>query len=321
MSTPTIAPDGASGRPVRRSAGEPDRRPRPPAPRGRADPRLAVGRDPADRRAPRRDRRRRHRDPRSCRRSPTRWLERRPDLPPDRRPGRPGRRGRASASRSAAPRSRPSRGAWAPGSSARPTGPPVPAFGVAQASSIVWLAGSLLAEVPCRAWRRRPATSTAVRTLDPVPAATDRDRRRPRSAPRHDRPARRLRRVRAAARPAGRPAGRPGRAGDRGRRRGQHASRSRRRRAGCPSVGTGFVVGPSYVVTNAHVVAGAADAVARPGPAAGSSTRCRSCSIRSWTSPCSTSPGLRVTALQFAAAGPEPRRPRCDPRLSRAAGG
>ena len=73
---------------------------------------------------------------------------------------------------------------------------------------------------------------------------------------------------------------------------------------GLSSVGTGFVVGPSYVLTNAHVVAGAATRDARPGSAARSSMRCPCCSTRPSTSPSSTSTGLRVTALQFAAQDP-----------------
>ena len=73
---------------------------------------------------------------------------------------------------------------------------------------------------------------------------------------------------------------------------------------GLSSVGTGFVVSPSYVLTNAHVVAGQAARRARPGPRPGPRRGARCCSIRPWTSPCSTSTGLRVTALRFAAQDP-----------------
>ena len=72
------------------------------------------------------------------------------------------------------------------------------------------------------------------------------------------------------------------------------------------SVGSGFVVAQGYVVTNAHVVAGAdARGVRVAGDRTGaSSTPSRSCSIPSSISRCSTSPGCRRRRLFFARSDP-----------------
>ena len=114
----------------------------------------------------------------------------------------------------------------------------------------------------------------------------------------------------------------PRRAGDRGRRRGQHASRSRRRRCGLSSVGTGFVVSPSYVVTNAHVVAGQRRGVrVADGRRPVCSTPCRCCSTPTLDIALLHVDGPAASPRCGSPPGPEPGRPRRDARLSRAAAG
>ena len=96
------------------------------------------------------------------------------------------------------------------------------ALAVAQALLVVWLAGSLLAEGPVPRLAETAGTSTAVRTMATDPAATDRGRGRARRLARRHGPARRVRRLRAAAGARGRAAERPDGAGDRRGRRSQH---------------------------------------------------------------------------------------------------
>lgn len=130
------------------------------------------------------------------------------------------------------------------------------ALGVAQALLIVWLAGSLLAEGPIPRLAETAGGSTAVRTMTsvlppPTELAVGLGRWldasglpdvfvgfEPVPAPPVDRPADLTARAIAAA-------------------AGASTLKVSAATCGLSSVGTGFVVGSEYVVTNAHVVAGA----------------------------------------------------------------
>ena len=191
-------------------------------------------------------------------------------------------------------------------------------FGVIQVLLIVWLAGSLLAEGPVPRLAETAGGSTAVRTLalflpPPTEIATGLGGWldttglpdvfvgfEPLPAPPVDRPDDPAARAIAAA---------------------AEASTLKVSAATCglSSVGTGFVVSPSYVLTNAHVVAGS-DAV-----------RVLARGQVLDAVPVLFDPALDVALLhvhgpaghraEVRRAGPEPGRPRCDPRLSRAADG
>ena len=94
-------------------------------------------------------------------------------------------------------------------------------------------------------------------------------------------------------------------AGDRGSWPRRARCGSRRAPAASSRPAAAFVVAPGYVVTNAHVVAGGSDDPRdRRRPA--TSTRRRSCSIRSSMSRCCTCPTC-APALRFAGHGPEAR--------------
>ena len=230
-----------------------------PADRRRADPRLAVGRDPADLGLigaigggviailllPT------FADPLAVDRS---------DLPADSWSSPAWSSRSASASRSAAPSVAASPGALGhrPAGDGRPDGRRR-VRRRSRSSSIVWLAGGLLAEGPVPRLAETAGGSTAVRTLAlflPPPTEIAAGLGgwldttglpdvfvgfEPLPAPPVDRP------DDPAARPS-RPPPRPAR------------SRSPRRRAGCRRSGRASSVSPSYVLTNAHVVAGS-DAV------------------------------------------------------------
>ena len=193
-------------------------------------------------------------------------------------------------------------------------------FGVIQVLLIVWLAGSLLAEGPVPRLAETAGGSTAVRTLalflpPPTEIATGLGGWldttglpdvfvgfEPLPAPPVDRPDDPAARAIAAA---------------------AEASTLKVSAATCglSSVGTGFVVSPSYVADQRPRRGRAGDAacasLARgPGPRRGAGA------VRS-------GPGRRPAPRRGPAghraalrrAGPEPGRPRCDPRLSRAAAG
>ena len=115
--------------------------------------------------------------------------------------------------------------------------------------------------------------------VDRDPAATDRDRRRARRLAGRHRPARRLHRLRAAARAAGRSSRRPA---ARAIAAVAEASTLKVSAATCglSSVGTGFVVAYDYVVTNAHVVAGADSDGVRVTRAGRARPRCRAGALR-----------------------------------------
>ena len=88
--------------------------------------------------------------------------------------------------------------------------------------------------------------------------------------------------------------------------RSRARSRSRRRPAATPRAGPGSRSRDDYVVTNAHVVAGASARAVRVTrqrrPAC--TTPCRCCSIRRSTSPSCTSPASTPAALRFATHDP-----------------
>ena len=124
-------------------------------------------------------------------------------------------------------------------------------------SSIVWLTGGLLAAGPSPTLAAQAQTSFVVRALSGVPAGADRDRRRARPAPQRHRPAGSVRRPRAAPGRAGRPARRSARPSDSPRVAVPSVVKVTASTCDAVSLGTGFVVDRGYVVTNAHVVAGA----------------------------------------------------------------
>ena len=184
--------------------------------------------------------------------------------------GRPGRRGRdRRIARGGARASRSTRrlGDGLLGAADRTVGA---GFGVVQALLIVWLAGEAPRRGPGPAPRRGGRRLDRGPDLGRHPAATDRDRRRPRRLAGRHRAARRLHRLRTAARAAGRPARPIPRRGPSPPPRRPARSRSRRRPAACRRSGPGSSSPTDYVVTNAHVVAGAdSDGVRVNAPVAG----------------------------------------------------
>ena len=157
-------------------------------------------------------------------------------------------------------------------------------LGAAQAILIIWLAGGLLAAGPFPALCRAASQSAAVGCSRPVPA-----RRRPSVGE-----------IAAVARRSGlpdvfvglepiplEPVDTPTTRGRTDRRRAPSTAPPRiTTRLRQPGDGHAVIVAPDYLVTNAHVVAGAS--TIRVGArATSSSTRPRSCSTRSSTSPSS----------------------------------
>ena len=234
---------GAPRRPVRRSAGEPHGRARPRAPRGRRRPRLALRRDPAGRRTPRRDRRRRGSSSSGC---PT---------SSDPLSASTRRSGRSSSSLALV-------GAVAigesVGASARSRGGPA-GSATASSSAADRTAGAALGAAQAildRLARRRTARRGPAAPPGPVrehvhrdpddrdrPAATDRPRRRSGQIPRRDRACRTCSSASSRCprrRSTFRTTRRPGRSRPPPRRA---PSRSRPPPADSQSVGTGFAVG------------------------------------------------------------------------------
>ena len=130
-------------------------------------------------------------------------------------------------------------------------------LGALQAVLIVWLAGGLLAAGPFPALGRAATQSVVVRGVDQVLPAADRGRRRrsparstPRGCPTCSWASTRCRCRRSTRRRTPRP---------RGSRPSAVDSTARITTRACDSQvnGTGVIVAPGYVVTNAHVVAGA----------------------------------------------------------------
>ena len=303
----STAPTATSGGLCDDRRGEPDRRRHAAARRRRRHPRLALRRDPAAHSASS------ARSPAArwpswrCRPAGRRPGRARPRPPAVRRARRPDRRGRPRRIARRGDRARACATRLGNGAARAADRTAGAGLGVVQALLIVWLAGSLLAEGPVPRLAETAGSSTAVRTIDRAPAAADRDRRR----------ARRLARRRPACRTSSS-------ASSRCRRRRSTARPTRRPRAiaaaaeastlkvsaatcGLSSVGTGFVVAYGYVVTNAHVVAGA-DSRRRPGHHAPGGRVLDAVPVLFDPGPrrraSSTSTGLAVPPLAFARTDP-----------------
>ncbi len=174
-SPPTDVHSRVRADPVRRSAREPARCHHAAAHRRDGHPRVAVRGDPAGRRADRRDRRRRHRDPGTPlpRRSA---VGHRPRLPAVRGPRRPRRRGRRSANRSVPASGAHGRSGSATACSGRPIARSARGSGSSRRCSSCGWPASLLAEGPV------PTPGRDRRRIDRGPDDGHRSsRRRPRS--------------------------------------------------------------------------------------------------------------------------------------------